>query len=82
MVIKCDRRIPPDTSVKLEQVRDKLVKEIMEKKVQQEMQLVFKELRDKAGPQLVIKGAGQPEDLLAQTQSLLANTPLGGAPPK
>ena len=81
VVIKCDRRIPPDTNVKLEQERDRLVKEIHEKKVQIEMQVVFKELRDKANPKLFLKGTAQPEDLQAEAAKAMQGLPpLGSAP--
>jgi parvulin-like peptidyl-prolyl isomerase len=74
VVIKCDRRIPPD-NIKLEQVRDELVGEIMRKKTDLEMQVVFKELKDRAAPKLLLKGTGQPEDLAAETQKLMSDLP-------
>ncbi len=78
VLLKCDRRIPPDTSVKIEQVREQLTKEIHEKKVQMEMQVVFKELAAIAKPQLVLKNHSKPEDLLAETQKLLGTPPANG----
>jgi parvulin-like peptidyl-prolyl isomerase len=75
VVLRCEERIPPDTSVKLEQVRDTIVKEITAKKSQQEMQVVFKELRDKAAPRLLLAGTGQPEDLMAETKKLMKDLP-------
>jgi parvulin-like peptidyl-prolyl isomerase len=74
VVIKCDKRIPPDTSVKLEQVRDKLTKEILEKKMQQVMMEVFKDLRDKARPRYLLRVQGQTQDLGAQTKQLMEAT--------
>lgn len=75
VILKCDKRIPADKNVKVEQVREALVKEITEKKVQQEMQVVFKNLRDAAKPQLILKNNGKPEDLLAETEKLLKDLP-------
>lgn len=80
VVIKCDQRIPPDKTATLEQAREKLTKEIREKKLQQEMQVVFKDLRDKAKPQLILKSTGKPEDLLAETNRIMSDLPpLGGS---
>jgi hypothetical protein len=51
VVFKCDKRIPASTAVKLEDVRDRLTKECMDRKIQIEIAKVFKELRDEAKPQ-------------------------------
>jgi parvulin-like peptidyl-prolyl isomerase len=75
LVLKLDNRIPPDTSVKLEKVRDDLTKEVLAKKLQMEMQVVFKDLHAKATPQVLIKGSGVPEDLAAQTKQLMSDLP-------
>jgi parvulin-like peptidyl-prolyl isomerase len=80
VVVKLDKRIPPETSVKLEQEREKLTKEVLEKKVQQEMQVVFKELKDRARPRLMLKDPSKPEDLVAQTRQLMADLPPIQAP--
>jgi parvulin-like peptidyl-prolyl isomerase len=83
VVLKVDRRIPPDTTVTLSSVRDKLTKEILDKKVQMEMQVVFKELRDKAKPQLILKPEQVVEDLLGDSKRLLSDMPLpGNSPPQ
>ncbi|MFO0927165.1 MAG: peptidyl-prolyl cis-trans isomerase [Gemmataceae bacterium] len=72
VVIRCDRRIPPDKGVKLEQVRDKLAAEVRERKVQMEMQTVFRELKEKAAPRLILQGTNQVEDLAAESKRLLS----------
>jgi parvulin-like peptidyl-prolyl isomerase len=80
VVLKCDERIPADTSVKLEKVRDKLTQEALAKKTQMEVQVVFKELHKKANPKLLLKGTGQPEDLAAEAKKLLGDlSPSGGS---
>jgi hypothetical protein len=80
VVLKLDKRIPPDTSKKLEQVRAELTKEVLEKKVQLEMQVVFKELRDKVQPRLMLKDPSKPIDLVGDTKKLLEDLPpLSGA---
>jgi parvulin-like peptidyl-prolyl isomerase len=75
VVLKCDKRIPPDTTKRLEQERDHLQKEVLEKKVQLEMQVAFKKLHEKANPRLMLKGPNQPEDLTAEARHLLADGP-------
>jgi parvulin-like peptidyl-prolyl isomerase len=75
LVIKVDKRIPPDTSVKLDKVRDTLTKEVLAKKLQMEMQVVFKDLHARATPQVLIKGSGVPEDLAAETKRLMSGLP-------
>lgn len=71
VLLKCDKRIPPDTSVTLEQVRDKLTKEILEKKTVAEMQVVFGELKAKANPRLLLRQPGTGEDVTAEAKKLL-----------
>lgn len=79
VILKCDKRIPPDKTVTLDKVRDKLIKEIVEKKTQLEMQVVFRELQDRAKPRLLLRGTGQPEDLAAQARQLMSDLPPLGA---
>ncbi|MBY0230571.1 MAG: peptidylprolyl isomerase [Gemmataceae bacterium] len=71
VMIKCDKRIPPDTSVKLESVKAKLMEEILKKKNATEMQLAFKEIRDRAAPSLLLRPAGATQDLVAEAKELL-----------
>jgi hypothetical protein len=62
-VLKCNKRIPPDMSKKLEEVRATLEKEIIEKKTHLEVANVFKELKDQAQPKLFIKNYTTQEEL-------------------
>jgi nucleoid DNA-binding protein len=71
VLLKCDKRIPPDTSVTLEQVRDKLTKEILEKKTVAEMQVVFGELKAKANPRLLLRQPGTGEDVTAEAKKIV-----------
>lgn len=73
VVFKLDKRHPPNNSVKLEAVRDKLTREVLERKVQREMQTAFKDLRDRARPQVWLKDAHKPVDLTGTTKKLLAD---------
>ena len=77
VVIKCDQRIPPDTSRKLEDVRPQLEQEVLAKKTQYEMQVVVNELRAKARPRTMLKDANKPEDLTAEVLREMADSPEG-----
>jgi parvulin-like peptidyl-prolyl isomerase len=74
VVLKLDKRIPPDTSVTLESVHDKLMKEVFEKKVQMEMQTAFQDLRKKANPKSLLKDPNKLEDLVGPTKKLLSQS--------
>jgi len=84
VVFKLDKHHPADNTVTLASVRDKLTKEVFERKVQFDMQMAFKNLRDKARPKVMIKDAHAPVDLTATTKQLLSNSPdklkVDGAP--
>jgi parvulin-like peptidyl-prolyl isomerase len=83
VVLKLDKRIPPDTTVTLESVRDKLTREVFEKKVQMEMQTAFQDLRAKAKPKSLLKDPNKTEDLVGSTKKLLSDSagPSKGANP-
>jgi RNA polymerase sigma factor (sigma-70 family) len=55
MLVKCIRRIPPESAVKLEDVRAKLTEQLLAKKTQQEIAKLFEELRKQAQPRLLLK---------------------------
>jgi parvulin-like peptidyl-prolyl isomerase len=75
VVFKLDKRNPPNKSVTLTAVRDKLTHEVFEHKVQLEMQTAFKSLRDKARPKVMLKDAHGLVDLTATTKKLLSDSP-------
>jgi hypothetical protein len=77
VVIKCDNRIPPDTSKKLEDIRPQLEQEVLAKKTQYEMQVVVTELRNKARPRTMLKDPNKPEDLTAEVVREMADSPEG-----
>jgi parvulin-like peptidyl-prolyl isomerase len=72
VVLKCDRRIPPDKDVKLEQERPKLEREIRERKVQIEMGVAFREMHEKAKPNLLLRDAARLTDVTGETRKVLA----------
>jgi parvulin-like peptidyl-prolyl isomerase len=78
VVLKCDKRDPPDPTVKFADKRAVLTQEVLRKKVQLETQVVFKELRDQARPRLLLKDPSRPTDLVAESQQLLKDVPKPG----
>lgn len=71
MCIKCVKIIPPDSSVKLEQVRAVLEKDIFDRKLNQEIPKFFAELKEQARPQLLLKGPPSPEEFAEGTRRLI-----------
>jgi hypothetical protein len=55
IVIKCDRRVPADTTINPAAVRADLAKEMTEKRTLQEIPKLFNELRDRAKPVSALK---------------------------
>jgi hypothetical protein len=74
VVVKCVRRIPPDSTKKLETERPILEKEVFERKLQREMPVLFKELRDKAQPMLFLKKETNEADLKREVQQELQSS--------
>ncbi len=74
VVIKCLKHLPPDTT-KLEEVREQLTKDIINRKInQQEIPKVFSELRAEARPVLFLKEGETEEELLREAQRELQET--------
>jgi hypothetical protein len=67
VLLKCDRHIPPDTSVSLGDCRAQLEREVITRKVQLEIPQCFAELRKIANPRLVITN-GNKQDQLNKNQ--------------
>jgi hypothetical protein len=74
VVYKCDRRIAPDTTVKLDDVRAKLSKEIIDKKTQAELPKVFEELKQEARPAVFLGRDMTEEEMQQRTADLLKAT--------
>jgi parvulin-like peptidyl-prolyl isomerase len=72
VVLKLDKRIPAKTSVSLESVRAELTREVIERKVQREMQVAFSELRTKAHPRVLIQDSSRPVDLTEETKRVMS----------
>jgi hypothetical protein len=82
-VLKCVRRIPANTTKKLETERGNLEKEIIEKKIAQEMPHVFKELQEQAQPKLFLKKHTTEEELMRDvSRELQADQSKAKKPPQ
>jgi parvulin-like peptidyl-prolyl isomerase len=75
VVIKCDRRIPPEKGATLEQVRPQLEQEARARNLQVEIGVVFADLQQKAHPQLMLRDSAKPVDLRAETSRALSDLP-------
>lgn len=62
VIVKCLRQLPPDSSVRFDAVRDKLAKELIEKRIAAEMQSAFDTLKRQANPQKIIQKKSKAED--------------------
>jgi parvulin-like peptidyl-prolyl isomerase len=82
VMLKCDKRIPPDPTKKIDQLRDSIRAEVFERKVQVEMMSAFKAVYDQANVRLLLKDPNKPEDLAAESKRLMADIPgpVNGVP--
>jgi hypothetical protein len=72
VVIRCDKRVPPDTTVSLESVRAKLYKDVFDRKLQMEIPKAFAELHQQANVNALLTDPTKPAQSLAEsTQQLL-----------
>jgi len=72
LVAKCVKRIPPDTSKHLEDVREKLSAEIYRRRLEmEEIPRMFRELRDKADPKIIMKHEVSEEELTRDVRESL-----------
>jgi hypothetical protein len=78
VVLKCIKRMPPDATKKLESERAALEKEVFERKLQYEMPVLFKEMRDKAQAQVFLKKTTTEEELKRFARQEIQSS----APPK
>jgi hypothetical protein len=60
LVLKMVKVIPPDASVKFEDKKEALRKEVFEKKVSTEIPVVFKTMREEAKPVMILKRGNDP----------------------
>jgi PPIC-type PPIASE domain len=68
VVVKCDKRIPADTTVNFETVKPQLIKDVIERKIQLEIKETFAKLSEKANPRLLLEGAQRKTNLAAEVR--------------
>ncbi len=68
VVLKLIERIPATKDKNIEQERPKLAKEVMDKKIQAEIPVCFKELRDQAAPTLLLKNITRESDMFREVE--------------
>jgi hypothetical protein len=81
-VFKLMRRIPPDKTRKLEDVRANLEKEILEKKTQQQIPIEFQKLRSAAEPNVLLHSTMREDDLMNQVKQELGASGRKAIPPQ
>ncbi|MBY0522006.1 MAG: peptidylprolyl isomerase [Gemmataceae bacterium] len=74
LIMKCLGRIPADTTKKIEDEKDVLYKEMLDKKIQAAIPIYFKELRAKAEPRFFMKTTEKQEDVVRDSQKLYNET--------
>ena len=79
-VVKCLKRIPADGKTKLASVRAELEKEVFEKRVQQQIPVVFAALRKDASPVLLLGSQTKEEELVRDVEKELQKTGHGLPP--
>jgi PPIC-type PPIASE domain len=82
VVLRCDKRIPPDTSVSLKSVHDALYKDVFERKVQMEIPKAFAELRERANVNALLADPTKPGQSLADSTHQLLKDEQPAAPGK
>ncbi len=75
IILKLVRRIPPDTTVKVNDERPKLHKEMFEHKLNQAIPVIFKALRDEARPNLLMRREAGPQEMARQAEQQLKGVP-------
>lgn len=78
VIVKCDKRTPPDATKKLDDVRTELTQVVMEKKMEAEIPKFFKEIREQAAPTMILKKSNREDDLLRDVAKELASDPFKG----
>jgi hypothetical protein len=78
VILKCDRHVPPDTSVSFADCRATLEREVIERKTQLEMPVCFGELRKLAAPRLLLRDPNRPEQLKEQVEAEIQDVAAPG----
>ncbi len=81
VVIRCDKRIPPDTSVSLESKRGGSKGRLFDRKVQLEIPCAFAALRERANVNALLADPSKPGESLEHSTSQLLNDKTPGKGP-
>jgi parvulin-like peptidyl-prolyl isomerase len=81
-VLKMDKVIPPDTSVKFEDKREALYKEVFDRRLQAELPKMFMTLREEAKPVFILKKPTSDPDAIKRDAEELLQQTGGTVPPK
>jgi hypothetical protein len=68
VILKCIKRRPPEEGRTMEKEREALIKEVTEKKIQQTIPMVMKELTEEAKPNFLLKGSVSEKELREFTE--------------
>lgn len=71
VVFKLDQILPPDSNAKLEQHRERLSRQVYDKKLSQEIPKQFKHLREAANPRVLLRKSESAEEIEQTTKQLL-----------
>lgn len=71
LIMKCIKKIPPERTKVYENERDALQREVLDKKTQKEVAVIFKELKAKADPVQYLKPVETMADITRRTKELL-----------
>lgn len=83
ILLKCDKHIPADTTKQIGNERLKLMDELTEFKLNMEIPKVFKELRDAARPNVLLRGpVVRQDELERQVKTELSGSPAVAPPPR
>jgi hypothetical protein len=82
VILLCEKKLPADVRVNFETVRAKLHKDMTEMRIAQKLPEVFKEMRDRANPRMVLDNRGVSSDILPASFSKEAPMPIAPQPIK
>jgi hypothetical protein len=82
VIFKCVKRIPPDASKRLADVQDQLREEIVERKMQAAIGIVFNEMRKEADPHALLTGYKTSRQIEEEVAEELKRSEMGHNKPK
>lgn len=74
LIVKCLGRVPPQKDVSIDKVRNQLYKQVFDKRIQQEIPLVFRDLRNQAQAKNFLSNRETQSDLVREVQQELRDS--------